>query len=73
VPVPAVGYETFIASVESIRCYSHFREKGKINAVRLPDMNIAINKMITSQGWLFMSQQPLVREEVAHEPGNVLH
>ena len=53
VQVDPISYELFSASVESIRCKSEFRINGKISAVRLPDMNIAINVIKTSGGWEF--------------------
>lgn len=51
--VPPVDYELFQATVESLRARSAFRTKGKITAVRLPDMNIALNTVRISSGWTF--------------------
>jgi hypothetical protein len=53
VQVPPVDYSLFQATLESIRCRSEFRTNGKINAVRLPDMNIAVNIVRVSSGWTF--------------------
>ncbi len=53
VPVEPIDYELFLASIEGVRCRSEFRVKGKISAVRLPDMNIAVNVMKTAGGWKF--------------------
>ena len=53
VAVPPVDYVLFQATVESARCRSEFRTRGKINAVRLPDMNIAVNIVRISSGWSF--------------------
>lgn len=53
ISVDPIDYELFSASVESVRCKSGFRVKGKISAVRLPDMNIAVNVIKTSSGWKF--------------------
>lgn len=53
VQVEPVDYELFLASLESIRCRSEFRVKGKISAVRLPDMKIAVNTIKTESGWKF--------------------
>lgn len=54
--IPPVDYELFQATVESLRGRSEFRTKGKITAVRLPDMNIAVNTVRTSTGWTFEKQ-----------------
>jgi len=50
-PVPAVDYDLFMATVESPRCRSEFRQTGKLNAVRLPDMSIQVAAVQTSVGW----------------------
>ncbi len=57
VAVNPVDYEHFQATVESIRCRSNFRTKGKISAVRLPDMNIAANIATTSRRWTFFADE----------------
>lgn len=57
VSVPPVDYETFNATLESIRCKSQFRTKLKISATRLPDMNINLNILPISQGWIFDETQ----------------
>lgn len=49
-PVP---YELLIATVESPRCRSEFRVRGKILAMRLPDMRITVNVLRTSGEWIF--------------------
>lgn len=56
VSVPPVDYEVLIAVMESVRCRSEFRTKGKITATRLPDMNIAMNILKTSEYWEFLGK-----------------
>jgi len=51
--VPAVDHTLFQATLESLRCKSEFKTKVKINAVRLPDMNIAVNTVQVSARWEF--------------------
>jgi len=53
VQIPPVDYNLILAVVESVRCRSEFLTKGKINAVRLPDMNIAVNVIKTKVKWEF--------------------
>lgn len=53
VGVSPVDYELFVATLESTRCRSEHRIKGKINAARSPDMNISVSVVQTSQGWVF--------------------
>jgi hypothetical protein len=48
---PAVDYDLFLATVESPRCCSEFRQTGKLNAVRLPDLNIQVAAVQTGVGW----------------------
>ena len=50
---PAVDYDLFMATVESPRCRSEFRQTGKLNAVRLPDMSIQVAAVQTGVGWRF--------------------
>lgn len=57
VSVPPVDYELFQATLESVRCRSEFRTKGLINAVRLPDMKIAVNMVKVTQGWVFSEEK----------------
>lgn len=52
-PSPAVDYSLFQAGLESVRCKSEFRTNGKINAVRNPDMSIAVSVIPLQQGWFF--------------------
>jgi len=54
VNVPPVDYTLFQATLESTRCKSEFRTRGKINAVRLPNMNIAVNIVRISSGWSYL-------------------
>jgi len=54
VPVPPVEYNLFQATLESLWCRSEFRTIGKINATRLPDMNIAVSIVQVSSGWRFI-------------------
>lgn len=51
VQIPAVDYDLFIASVESVNCNSQFRINGKIFSNRLPDNNIAINVVQVKSEW----------------------
>jgi len=53
VQVDPVDYELFLAALESVRCRSEFRVRGKISGTRLPDMNIAVNVIKTGSGWKF--------------------
>lgn len=54
---PVVEYELFQATVESVRCRSEFRTKGKLTAMRQLDMNLAINNVILSQQWHFIPNE----------------
>lgn len=47
----AIDYDLLLATVESPRHRSEFRQTGKLNAVRLPDMNIQVAAMKTGVGW----------------------
>ncbi len=49
--VEPVDYEIFHAMLESTRLRSDFKTRGKITAMRLPDMNITVNIAPTFQGW----------------------
>jgi hypothetical protein len=51
--VPLVDYNLFQATLECKWCKSEFHTKGKISAVRLPDMNIAVNVLPISSEWTF--------------------
>ena len=53
VQVPPVDYNLFQATIECIWCKSEFRTTGKINATRLPDMNIAVSVVQVTSGWSF--------------------
>ena len=53
VEVPPVDYSLFQATLESVQCKSEFRTTVKIKAIRLPDMNIAVNVVRVSSGWAF--------------------
>lgn len=61
--VEPVEYELFQAVLESTRCRSEFRTKGKINAVRQPNMNIAVNITPISQKWTFEENSGIVNDE----------
>jgi len=63
VQVEPVDHELFLASLESVRCRSEFREKRKISAVRLPDMNIAVNIIKMEGGWKFYKAQKSGEQE----------
>lgn|SRR5574337_694229 len=63
VQVPPVDYSLFQATLESARCKSEFRTAGKINAVRLPDMNIAVNVVRVSSGWTFTKNLETPQEQ----------
>ncbi|ASJ02693.1 hypothetical protein A3L09_05205 [Thermococcus profundus] len=49
-PVP---YELLIATIESPRARSEFKVKGKILAMRLPDLRITVNVLKTSGEWAY--------------------
>ncbi|MEI7555003.1 hypothetical protein [Candidatus Chlorohelix sp.] len=51
--VMPVDYELLLSTMESTRCRSENRVKGKILATRLPDLNIRINLVQLSQGWTY--------------------
>ena len=53
VEVPAVEYELFHAALESMRCRSGCRSRGKLNATRLPDMRIKVYATNFPSGWTF--------------------
>jgi len=55
--IEPVDYEYLSAVIESIRCRSEYKVKGKISAVRLPDMNIAVNVIKSEYGWKFYKNQ----------------
>ncbi|HAE85011.1 MAG TPA: hypothetical protein DCG78_00670 [Anaerolineaceae bacterium] len=57
VSIPPIDYDLFQATVESIRCRSEFHTKLKINAVRLPDMNLAVNVLRASSGWSYFGNE----------------
>ncbi len=65
VTVAPVDYEWFLATLESARCKSEFKTKGKISAVRQPDMNISVSMVQISQGWIHSKteQEDLSEEE----------
>ena len=64
VQVPPVDYNLFQATLESIWCKSEFRTSGKINAMRLPNMNIAVSVVQVSSGWTF-AKNPNIPQEAA--------
>lgn len=45
VAVPSVDYEWFLATLESTRGKSEYKVKGKITAIRRPDMNVAASTL----------------------------
>lgn len=53
VHVNPVDFELFLAILESSRCKSEIKTKGKIFATRLPDMRIATGIIKMPQGWSF--------------------
>jgi hypothetical protein len=53
VNVPPVEYNLFRATLECQWCRSEFRTMGKINAVRQPDMNLAVSVLPISERWTF--------------------
>jgi len=59
--VVPVDFTVLFAAVESRRSYSHFRQKGEIRAVRLPDMNIQLNVTPKSQKWIFQENTALAK------------
>ena len=61
VEVPPIDYNLFQATLECCWCKSEFRTKGKINAVRLPDMNLAVNVLPISAEWLFSENSGAIK------------
>lgn len=57
VSVPPVQFEHLQAVLESRNCRSEFRTRGKINAIRRPDMTIATNVMRIEQQWTTISTE----------------
>ncbi len=57
VQIEPVNYEHLSAVVESIRCRSEYKVKGKISAIRRPDMNIVVNVIKEEYGWKFYKEQ----------------
>jgi hypothetical protein len=53
IQIEPIEYKIFYAAVESNRGRSAFEAKKKILACRLPDMNIAYNDILISQGYNF--------------------
>jgi hypothetical protein len=52
-----VDYKTFVASVETSYCRSHFEIEGKIFANRLPDGNISMNLIQSKSGWNYTKNE----------------
>ncbi|WMW25963.1 hypothetical protein RE474_04380 [Methanolobus sediminis] len=57
VSIEPIDYLLFSATLESTRAASRFVTNGKINAIRLPDMNISVNNIKTSYGWVPFTQE----------------
>ncbi len=55
VTIKPVDYKLQVGILESCRCRSVFKVEGKLTAVRHPNMNIAVNAIKTSSGWIFES------------------
>lgn len=55
ISIEPIDYQLISATLESTNTASQFITNGKINAVRLPDMNIAVNNIKTSYGWVAVS------------------
>lgn len=49
--IDPLDYEIFHAAIESTRYTSHFKTKGKINAIRNPDMRISVNIIPIAVYW----------------------
>ena len=60
---PAIDYDLFMATVESPRWRSEFRQTGKLNAVRLPDMNVQVTAIRTGVGWASKDVDDETRED----------
>jgi len=50
-----IDYEILFAILENTKSRSEMRVKGKLSAIRLPDMNLAINDMRFPKGWTFFA------------------
>lgn len=57
VSVKPVKYELFNAALESIRCISHFKTNGIINAVRNPDLSISVAVAPIKGQWIFEKKE----------------
>jgi hypothetical protein len=53
VEVPPIDYNIFQATLECCWCKSEYYTKGKINAVRLPNMNWSVNVLPITSKWVF--------------------
>ncbi|TAM45855.1 MAG: hypothetical protein EPN53_14270 [Acidobacteria bacterium] len=53
VATPHIEYTLFQAALESVRASARFETRGRINAVRQPDMNLAINVLPVTAGWSY--------------------
>ena len=62
VTVNPINYGVIHAAVESVHSRSEFKTTGKINAVRLPDMNIAVSVTPISQKWTFSTNPGILGE-----------
>jgi Serine dehydrogenase proteinase len=61
VQIPAIAYEQFRIALESVRCHSEFRVKGKILVTRMPDMSIPFQDHVTSVSWEFHDERKEVK------------
>jgi hypothetical protein len=53
--ISPIEKQLFIAALESSRCRSEFRLKESIQATRMPDTTIRVNRIPRTQGWIFYS------------------
>jgi len=47
----SVDYEILFAAIESARCRSEYRERGLLNAVMTPDLNLKATRIRTGKCW----------------------
>jgi len=51
---PPVEYTLFHAALESVRASARFETRGRVNAVRQPDMNLSVNIVPVESGWSYL-------------------
>lgn len=70
VQITPADFELFHATVESKYCKSYFKTKGRISAVRQPDMNIALSIAEISKRWIFEENSAIVKDTLESQSEN---